>query len=156
VSHLAALAFTFAASTSAKNKSSSGNYFFLIILIGFGAVWYFVLRPQQQKARKAREQGSQFEVGDEVVTVGGIVGTVLDIEGDRVTLVSGGGGDTPPTQIVLVRQAINRKIEPVVAAEADAHDENELDAHEHEDTSADGDSSTDDEDNDGHGAGGRR
>jgi preprotein translocase subunit YajC len=153
VSHLAALVFTFAATTSAKKTSSSSSLFFLVILVGFGAVWYFVLRPQQQKARKAREQGSQFEVGDEVVTVGGIVGTVLDLEGDRVTLLSGGGGDAPPTRLVLVRQAIARKVEPVVAAEADSHDENELEGHESE---ADEDSSADDEGNDGHGAGGRR
>ena len=58
-------------------------------------------------------------MGDEVQTVGGVIGTVLEIHGDRYTLLTGALGedgnlDGPqPTRIVFVRQAIARKIEPV-------------------------------------------
>jgi preprotein translocase subunit YajC len=115
---------------AAKPKTSGSSVFFLVILVLFGLVYWFVLRPQQAKARKARDLGTSFEVGDEIVTVGGIVGTILETEGDRVTILSGGdnGQDVLPTRLVLVRQAIARKVDPAVAPVA-AHDDDLDDDH---------------------------
>jgi preprotein translocase subunit YajC len=107
------------AATSSKKTTSGGSATFLIVLVLLGLAGYFLfLRPQQQKARKQKELQSDIVVGDEVLTVGGIVGTVLSIDSERVTILSGmdadgtAGGD-PPTRMVLVRNAIARKIEPV-------------------------------------------
>lgn len=109
-------------STSAAKKSSGSSYTFIIFLLVIGvAGYFFLLRPQQQKARKQKEAQSDIGVGDEVLTVGGIVGTVLDINSERVTIVTGAEGadldgeHAVPTRMVLVRQAIARKIEPTVA-----------------------------------------
>jgi preprotein translocase YajC subunit len=112
--------FVFAASSSSKSSSGSSS-FFLIAILAVGVLGYFFfLRPQQKKAQAARAaQGSGIEVGDEVQTVGGVIGTVLEIHGDRYTLLTGALGqdgnlDGPqPTRIVFVRQAIARKIEPI-------------------------------------------
>ena len=58
-------------------------------------------------------------MGDDVQTVGGVIGTVLEIHGDRYTLLTGALGDDgnldgpQPTRIVFVRQAIARKIDPL-------------------------------------------
>ena len=52
-------------------------------------------------------------------TVGGVIGTVLEVHGDRYTLLTGALGDDgnldgpQPTRIVFVRQAIAKKIEPI-------------------------------------------
>ena len=114
---------------TAPAKTSAGSTVFLFVLIGVAVVGYFFwFRPQQAKAKAARaSQGSGIEVGDEVQTIGGVIGTVLEIHGDRYTLLTGalntdGNLDGPqPTRIVFVRQAIARKIEPLVPAnEADA------------------------------------
>ena len=82
--------------------------------------YFFFIRPQQRKAQAARQSaGSGFEVGDEVQTVGGVIGTVLEVHGDRYTLLTGALGDDgnldgpQPTRIVFVRQAIAKKIEPI-------------------------------------------
>ena len=90
-------------------------------LLAIGVLGYFFfIRPQQRKAQAAAgRQGSGIEVGDEVQTVGGVIGTVLEIHGDRYTLLTGALGDDgnldgpQPTRIVFVRQAIAKKIEPV-------------------------------------------
>ena len=102
-------------------KSSANPLITLLPLIAIGVLGYFFfIRPQQRKAQAARQaQGSGIEVGDEVQTVGGVIGTVLEIHGDRYTLLTGhlgedGNLDGPqPTRIVFVRQAIARKIERV-------------------------------------------
>jgi preprotein translocase YajC subunit len=107
---------------AASSKSSSSSaWVTLLPLLAIGVLGYFFfIRPQQRKAQAAREQKqSGIEVGDEVQTVGGVIGTVLEIHGDRYTLLTGALGedgnlDGPqPTRIVFVRQAIARKVEPV-------------------------------------------
>jgi preprotein translocase subunit YajC len=104
-----------------SSKSSTNPLLTLAPLLIIGVLGYFFfIRPQQRKSQAARKaQGSGIEVGDEVQTVGGIVGTVLEIHGDRYTIITGALGDDgnldgpQPTRIVLVRQAIAKKIEPI-------------------------------------------
>src|ERR1700733_1607500 len=105
----------------AATKSSSSSFVTLIPLVAIGLLGYFFfIRPQQRKAQAARQgTTSGFEVGDEVQTVGGVIGTVLEVHGDRYTLLTGALGDDgnldgpQPTRIVFVRQAIAKKIEPI-------------------------------------------
>jgi preprotein translocase subunit YajC len=106
---------------AATSKSSTNPLLTLLPLVAIGVLGYFFfIRPQQRKAQAARAaQGSGIEVGDEVQTVGGVIGTVLEIHGDRYTLLTGhlgedGNLDGPqPTRIVFVRQAIARKVDRV-------------------------------------------
>jgi preprotein translocase subunit YajC len=112
----------------------------LIILVVIALAGYFLfLKPQQAKARAARaNQGTGYMVGDEVQTIGGVVGTILEIHGDRYTLLTGSMGtdgnlDGPqPTRIVFVRQAIARKLEPVADVAVDADDDGNDDEHHHD------------------------
>jgi preprotein translocase subunit YajC len=103
------------------SKSSSSGLLTLVPLVAIGLLGYFFfIRPQQRKAQAARAtQGSGYDVGDEVQTVGGVIGTVLEVHGDRYTLLTGALGDDgnldgpQPTRIVFVRQAIAKKIDPI-------------------------------------------
>ena len=108
--------FVLAASSSKANPLIT---FLPLVAIGLLGYFFFV-RPQQRKAQAAKaEQGKGIDVGDEVQTVGGVIGTVLEVHGDRYTLLTGALGDDgnldgpQPTRIVFVRQAIARKIEPI-------------------------------------------
>ena len=103
-------------------KSSGGSSLITLLpLVAIGLLGYFFfIRPQQRKAQAARQtQGSGYDVGDEVQTVGGVIGTVLEVHGDRYTLLTGALGDDgnldgpQPTRIVFVRQAIAKKIDPI-------------------------------------------
>lgn len=118
------------AAAKKTTTTSSGSATFLIVLVLIALAGYFLfLRPQQQKARRQRALQSEIEVGDEVLTVGGIVGTVLAIDTQRVTILTGVDADgspvpgQPPTRMVLVRNAIARKIEPVVEPTQDESEE---------------------------------
>ena len=78
----------------------------MVIAAGF---YFLIYRPQQRKAKAAREQVKAFDVGDEVLTAGGIVGHIIDIDGDRVTLETSVGAS-----FVVLRQYVLRKLEPAV------------------------------------------
>lgn len=52
----------------------------LIMMIGFIALFYFMLiRPQKQQQKKRQEMLDSLRVGDKVLTVGGIYGTIKEV-----------------------------------------------------------------------------
>lgn len=103
---------------AAAKSTSSGSSSFLLILVVIGAAFYFFLyRPQQQKAKRQRELQNQFEVGDEVLTAGGLVGHVLEIDGDRITLETSVGAS-----FVVLRQYVVRRLEAAAAPGEEADD----------------------------------
>jgi preprotein translocase subunit YajC len=81
------------------------NVTFLISLVLMVAIFYFLLiRPQQRRARQQRDLVDSLGVGDEVVTIGGMFGTIFEMNDESVTLDVGSG-----TRIRFVKQAIARK-----------------------------------------------
>ncbi|MGI8791799.1 MAG: preprotein translocase subunit YajC [Acidimicrobiales bacterium] len=54
-------------------------------LIG-GAMWFLLIRPQQQRAKAQRALVQSLEVGDDVVTIGGMLATIVALEGDEVVV----------------------------------------------------------------------
>ena len=90
--------------------------------------------------------GNAFDVGDEVLTAGGIVGYVIDIDGDRVTLETSVGAS-----FVVLRQYVLRKIEPPVDTEDEdgSYDEAEYEDADHDEhDGADAEHDEHDEDDD--------
>ena len=104
----------------AATKSSGSSIFPLILIAVFGIVYFFFIRPKQQAQKKARQSGREVEVGDQVVTVGGVHGTVKSVGDDHVVIATGQlpdatpSSDGSPTNLTFVKAAIARKIEPAV------------------------------------------
>jgi preprotein translocase subunit YajC len=126
MTHVLAVVHLLAATKSKSNPLLTLLPLILIVVAGY----FFFLKPQQKKAAAARANATTpYEVGDEVQTIGGVVGTILEIHGDRYTLLTGhteadGNLDgAQPTRIVFVRQAIARKVDRIVDVEDDGPDE---------------------------------
>jgi preprotein translocase subunit YajC len=63
---------------------------FILQIAAFIAIFYFILiRPQRQQAKKHEAMLKQVKRGDEIVTAGGIVGEVVHVKDDRLTIKSG-------------------------------------------------------------------
>lgn len=75
----------------APADSPNAGLTMLLLQIGaIGAVFYFfILRPQGQARKKHEELLKSLKKGDEVTTVGGLIGRVKDLKEDRVTVESG-------------------------------------------------------------------
>jgi preprotein translocase subunit YajC len=73
----------------------------LLPMIGIFVVFYFLLiRPQQKRAKEQKAMIEALQKGDECVTAGGIVGKVVKLDENYVTLQVGG------TEINFQRNAI--------------------------------------------------
>ena len=62
----------------------------IIMLVVMVAVFYFMLiRPENKRKKEAEELRSGLKVGDQVTTIGGIVGTVVSVKDDKFVLETG-------------------------------------------------------------------
>lgn len=72
---------------AADSQSGGSSPLFLILMVLFFVALYFLMiRPQQRRRREVQSMQSTMGVGDEVVTVGGLYGTVTDIDDETVHL----------------------------------------------------------------------
>jgi preprotein translocase subunit YajC len=72
---------------AAKSSAANGaGYIQLVMLLALGLFWYFVIRPRNKRLREQRLATRQFEIGDQVQTIGGIIGVVTDIANSEVTI----------------------------------------------------------------------
>ena len=65
---------------AAQAPAGGGFDFLLIMLVVFGIMWFFMIRPQQKKQKEIRNFQNSLEKGAKVVTGGGIYGTVSRID----------------------------------------------------------------------------
>lgn len=76
-----------------ETTESSGSLLGLVLpLLIFGGLFYVALiLPQRRRQKQMRELRDSVEVGDQVRTIGGILGRVTHIEGEEATIDVGGG-----------------------------------------------------------------
>jgi preprotein translocase YajC subunit len=55
----------------------------VILLLGMGAYWSMVLFPKQRDFQKRQRYVSTLNAGDEVITYGGIIGKVREVDSDK-------------------------------------------------------------------------
>ncbi|MDR0404607.1 MAG: preprotein translocase subunit YajC [Oscillospiraceae bacterium] len=53
---------------------------FVMPLLLMGAMYFMVIRPNNKKKKEDEEMRSKLSVGDEIITLGGIVGRVINIK----------------------------------------------------------------------------
>ncbi|WP_299182985.1 preprotein translocase subunit YajC [uncultured Neptuniibacter sp.] len=71
---------------AAGGQMESGM-FNLLFLVGFGLIFYFFMwRPQAKRAKEHKELLGGLSKGDEVITAGGILGKVVNLNDDYVVL----------------------------------------------------------------------
>lgn len=69
------------------------DYSFLIMMGAmFVILYFFMIRPQQKKAKDAKKFSEEIKKGDYVVTIGGAHGHVAELEGDTFILEVEKGG----------------------------------------------------------------
>ena len=62
----------------------------IIMLLAMVAVFYFMLiRPENKRKKEAENMRSSVKVGDKVTTIGGIMGKVVHVDGDKFVLETG-------------------------------------------------------------------
>ena len=65
---------------AAQPAAGSNMSFLLMMVIIFAIMWFFMIRPQQKKQKEIQNFRASITRGQQIVTAGGIYGTVKDID----------------------------------------------------------------------------
>ncbi|MCI5688078.1 preprotein translocase subunit YajC [Anaerovoracaceae bacterium 42-11] len=73
-------------------SNGGGNAFAmqLIILVVFiGAMYFLLIRPQKKKEKTIQQMRNTLQVGDEIITIGGICGKIVKTKEDSIVIQVG-------------------------------------------------------------------
>ncbi len=77
----------------------------LLILLAFGVLMYFfMIRPQKKQEKETNQMRNNLAVGDEVTTIGGIIGKVVSIKDETCVIETA----HERTKIRILKTAISR------------------------------------------------
>lgn len=115
-----------ASGTAANGANAGKSQISLIVMMVllFGVMYFVMIRPQKKKQKEEQQMRDSIEVGDEITTIGGIVGRVVTVKDDSLIIETG----AERNRIKIMRWAIstnntaNEKLEAERAAAKEAQE----------------------------------
>ncbi len=77
----------------------------LVYVLMFGAIWFFMMRPQSKEKKRVAAMLAALEIGDVVLTTSGFYGVVIDMKDDMVIVEFGSNKNC---RIPMEKAAISR------------------------------------------------
>ena len=86
-------------------NSASGSWLTMGLLVVLLVVMYFVMRrPQKKQEKEVNAMRDNLEVGDEITTIGGIIGKIVSIKEETLVLET----SHDRTHIRILKSAVSR------------------------------------------------
>ncbi len=101
-----------AASGAATDGAVGGGNLFLnmlVFIVPLGLMYLLLIMPQKKKEKKAKELINSAIVGDQVITIGGVCGKIVNIKDDEITLES----SVERSKVTYKKWAIKEVVKPV-------------------------------------------
>ncbi|MBO4770720.1 MAG: preprotein translocase subunit YajC [Clostridia bacterium] len=94
---------TGASTETAQTSFLASPWVTIIMLVAMVAIFYFlIIRPQKKQEKKTAEMRSAIKAGDEVVTIGGIIGTVVIVRDDKIMIETG----NDKTKLTILKSSV--------------------------------------------------
>jgi len=101
--------------TAEASSLGSGSMIFTLIIM-VAVFYFFIIRPENKKKKQTEQMRSSLSIGDEIVTIGGMTGKIVQITEDTVTFET--GEDRVRIQIKKWGISTTAKMEAAQAAKA--------------------------------------
>ena len=89
----------------------------VMMLILMLAIFYFMLiRPENKRKKEAEQMRSSVKTGDKIITIGGIIGTVVHVKEDKIVIET----SADQVRVELAKWAISSNETAAEAAKAEA------------------------------------
>ena len=97
----------------------------LIMIVAMIAVFYFLMiRPENKRKKEAEQMRAAVKTGDVITTIGGIIGTVVNVKDDKFVMETG----ADQVRIEMAKWAISTNETAAAAAKAEAKNAQEAKA----------------------------
>ena len=80
----------------------TGLYNIVLILVFIPLIYFMLIRPQRKRDKEVTSMRAALKPGDNIVTIGGIVGKIVRIKDDRILIETGSG----KTKMEIVKSAV--------------------------------------------------
>ena len=77
------------ATDAGANPSGNMLVMFLPLILVFALMYFFMIRPQKKQEKQINEMRENLQVGDEITTIGGIIGRIVSIKEETVLIETG-------------------------------------------------------------------
>lgn len=75
---------------TADAAATGGGSSMIIMLVLMFAIFYFlIIRPENKRKKKTEEMRSSLSVGDDITTIGGLTGKIVQVTEDTITFETG-------------------------------------------------------------------
>jgi len=101
--------------TADATAAAGGSSMLLMIVLMFAVFYFLIIRPENKKKKKVEEMRSSLTLGDEITTIGGMTGKIVQITEDTITFET--GEDRVRIQIKKWGISTTAKMEAAEAAE---------------------------------------
>lgn len=111
-----------------QNQQQTGSMVTTFLMFGIIIVFFYFLmiRPQKKKDKEQKEMRDNIQIGDEIMTIGGIVGIVVKKTEDTVVIET--GGDKSKLRIKAWAIQENVTLTEKIAAEKNARQKSAAEA----------------------------
>ena len=75
-----------------------------LIVVMVVVMYFFVMRPQKKQEKETKNMRDSLQVGDEITTIGGIIGKIISIKDETVMIETG----HDRTKIRILKSAVSR------------------------------------------------
>ena len=75
--------------TTDASAAAGGTQMIIMLVLMFAVFYFLLIRPENKRKKKTEEMRNSLSVGDEIVTIGGITGKVVQVTEDTVTFETG-------------------------------------------------------------------
>jgi preprotein translocase subunit YajC len=91
---------------------------FLLVVLVLGAIWFLVVVPSRRRQRSHADMQDSVELGDEIITAGGLHAVVRQVDGDelRVEIAPGVVATLDRRAVAAVAREVEVEVEPAIDA----------------------------------------
>lgn len=75
---------------AAQVAGKGSNWTMILMMVGVFVIMYFLMiRPQKKKQKEEQAMRDNLQIGDEITTIGGIVGKIVTVKDDSLIIETG-------------------------------------------------------------------
>ena len=68
---------------------STGPYMIIMLVLFIGIFYFMILRPEKKKKKEAEDLRNSLHKGDKIITIGGIIGKIVEIKDEKIVIETG-------------------------------------------------------------------
>ena len=97
---------------AATNNNMSSYLTLGMIAVFVVLFWLLIMRPQKKQEKEAAQMRDSIKAGDEVITIGGIIGRVVIVRDDKIMIETG----NDKTKLTILKSSV-KSVEPETTEE---------------------------------------